>query len=283
MVEVRFARPDERAAVAQFMEVSFPKAKWGPETWTALVSGCWIGNDGPYAVIALDGAQIVGVLGLVCAIRQTPAGPHQTANMTSWYVAKTHRSLGVGSQILRFLEEHPHLTLTNFASAKNAIPVLERAGFKVLDDTRLNWHPGPGGGITLHDNPLHFSALPAEDRKVFKDHAGLNLTNLAIETPDGLCTMMLSIKQKYEEFVTYEVMYLNHRDVFAAHAKAIAGAILPGSGAVLSIDRRFVSGDANPDEVTPIPVPRFWRGGTIPLSEIDHVYSEIVLSDQKMS
>ena len=41
MVDVRFARPEERAAVARFMARAFPRAKWGMDGWTALLDGRW--------------------------------------------------------------------------------------------------------------------------------------------------------------------------------------------------------------------------------------------------
>lgn len=284
MIEYRFALPDERTEVAAFMQTSFSKAKWGADVWADLLDSRWAEPDQPYAVIARDGDLLVGVLGLVCTLRQTKTGPHATANMTSWYVAKTHRGLGVGTGILKFLESHQHLALTNFASAKNAIAVLQRAGFKVLDDTRFNWRHGAASDqIVLHTDPLGLTTLSVLDRKVITDHAGLNLRAFTAETPDGLCTTLISIKQKHDAYVTYEVMYLSGRAAFSKHASAIASVILPGPDTILSVDQRFVTSDATPHEVETIAVPRFVRGGTIRPQDIDHVYSEIVLSDQKMS
>lgn len=283
MIDIAFAPPSERADVARFMLEAFPRAKWGPEGWQRLLDGRWAGPDGHFAITARDGGALVGVLGLVCATRQTPDGPRRTANMTSWYVLKSHRGLGLGSRMLDLLTSQPDLTVTDVSSSKGAVPVVERAGLQVLDDTRLIWHARPAvTPLTVDTSPLADPALPDRDRQVITDHAGLNLETVRVQTPVGPCTLVLSIKQKHDDYVTYEVMYLGQPDLFASHARAIADALLPPSRAILSVDRRLVPDGTVAEATERFAVPRYFTPGRMDPHYLDHMYSEIVLLDIKL-
>jgi hypothetical protein len=204
--------------------------------------------------------------------------------MTSWYVAKTYRGQGIGGRMLELVTADPEITITNFSSARGAVPVVERAGFSVLDSERLIWRSSDATArLPVHHDPLQLGDTLAErDRRVLEDHAGLNLRTLAVETSEGQCVIVLSIKQKHDAYVTHEVMYLGDRALFGRYARAIADSILPAKGAVLSVDRRFVAPGVLPDAIQTIAVPRFYTVGRMPAEEVDNLYSEIVLLDLKL-
>ncbi|MFC6585332.1 GNAT family N-acetyltransferase [Sulfitobacter aestuariivivens] len=192
MVEIAYAGPDEREEVAQFMNRVFHRAKWDIDGWRRLVAGRWCGPMGRYAITVRDEGEMVGVLGLVYAERMTSQGPRTTADMTSWYVLKDYRGGGVGQKMLRLATADPDVTVTNFSSAKAAVQVLEKAGLVVLDKERLVWHPRDAAALVVHDDPLALGdRLPEKDRRIVADHQGLKLRHLAVETPDGLCTLVI--------------------------------------------------------------------------------------------
>lgn len=277
MVEIRYARPDEREEVAQFMNTVFHKAKWDIDGWRRLIAGRWCGPDGRYAIIVREGTQLVGCLGLIYAERITASGVRTTADMTSWYVLKEFRGGGVGQKMLRLACSDPEVTVTNFSSAKAAVQVLEKAGLVVLDKERLVWHPSQAKGFPVHDDPLALTNLPAKDRRIIADHQGLPLRHLAVETPDGLCTLVIYPQKKHDAYVTHEVMYCGDQALFAQHAGAIAASVLPAREAILSLDRRFARDGIAPDDVTEFATPRFCQQGLLDFAEIDMLYSECVL------
>ena len=82
--------------------------------------------------------------------------------------------------------------------------------------------------------------------------------------------------------MTYEVLHLDNAETFARNARAVAAAVLPPDGAVLSVDRRFLAGDIDGDELEEIPVPRLYRAGRMMPSAVDFLYSETVLLDLKL-
>ncbi|WP_370401244.1 GNAT family N-acetyltransferase [Sulfitobacter sp. JB4-11] len=284
MVEIAHAKPDEREEIAQFMDRVFTKARWGMDQWRALLVGRWSKPEDIYAVTVRDGTDLVGVLGLVTAHRPTEAGPRITANMSSWYVLKPFRGGGVGRRMVECAAADPAVTVTNFTSSPNAVRVIEQAGLTVLDRDRLIWHPRTRATkrLSVHDDPLGSGLIGDRDARVVADHAGLNLTPLLIETPDGPLVLVLAIKQKSDDRVTHEIMYLGDRDLFARHARAIADSLLPASGAILSVDPRLVPPEITPDTTEPFSVPRYYTPGRMDARAIDHLYSETVLLDVKL-
>lgn len=286
MVEVAYALPEEREEIARFMQEVFPRAKWPLDGWRALLARRWPHPEDIYAITARDGGRLVGVLGLVTAERPTAAGPKRTANMTSWYVQKPYRSGGIGHQMIALATADPAMTVTNFTSSRGAVRVVESAGMRVLDRERLLWHPRMPSSARL---PVHRdiaavgSALNEPTRRILTDHAGLNLVMAVVETPDGLCPLLYTVKRKQDAYLTYEVLYAGDHDLLARHMRAIADALLPPKGAVLSIDRRFLPASMEADAAEPIPVPRYYIPGGMTAAEVDYLYSEIVVLDMKMS
>lgn len=284
MPDIRYALSDEREEVVQFYKEAFPRVTWADAEWQALVDGRWSAPDDPIAVTVREGGALIGVLGLISARRPTAGGMVKTTNLTSWYLLKPYRGGGIGSAMLAFATSDATATITNLSSARRAVPVVERAGFAILDRERLIWRARPAPTRwPVHTDPLRLGdALAPRDRRVLADHAGLNLRSLAVETPEGLCTLILSVKQKHDDRATHEVMYIGDRALFARHARRIADSILPAEAAELSVDRRFVAEGVTADALEPIPVPRFYTAGRMAAADVDHLYSEIVLLDLKM-
>lgn len=286
MVDVSFARPDEREEIARFMQAVFPRAKWPLEGWRSLLARRWRHPGDIYAITARDGDRLVGVLGLVAVERPTAEGTRLTANMTSWYILQAYRGQRIGHRMIALAGSDPNVTLTNFTSSRGAVPVVESAGLSVLDRERLVWRPRPAASkqLPVHTNPgLLGSDLGSIDRCVLADHAGLNIHQVAIETPDGPCVIMYTAKRKHDAYKTLEILYIGDRPLFARHAREIADSLLPAEGATLSADRRFVGAGVMADAVEPIPVPRYYTGGRMQPEHVDYLYSEVVILDMKMS
>ncbi|KIN75937.1 GNAT family N-acetyltransferase [Sulfitobacter mediterraneus] len=284
MAEIRFARPDEREAVVQFMFERFPRVRWSIEGWRMLLSGRWAQEGDPFAVVVCDQGALVGVLGLVMSRRQMDFGAVKVCNMTSWYVDKAYRGQGVGQKVMQLVTADPDLTCTNLSSARGALGVVANVGLQVLDDTRFVWERSGPSPLSVHtDLKGEEGALSARERQIVKDHADLDLRPVVVDTPDGPCFMMVWVKQKVDEYLTHEVMYLGNRTLFGRYAREIADAVLPDDhAAVLSVDSRFVAEGTTPDRTEPIPVPRFYSPGNLPPEDVDHLYSEIVLLGMKL-
>ncbi|WP_299413095.1 GNAT family N-acetyltransferase [uncultured Sulfitobacter sp.] len=281
MVDITFATSAQRDEVEAFMHAAFPRAKWGADGWTRLLANRWGGPQGEFAVTARDGDTLVGVMGMNDSLRHTPRGLRRYRNLTSWYVLKTHRGMGLGEALMHKAMADPEVTSTNLTSARAALPLVDRIGFKVLDAQRRVWRSTEGNVLPHSFDPLAEAVMNPADTQVLRDHADLNLRPVVIETPDGPLTLVLSVKQKRDEYVTHEVLYVGQPDLLARYAQAVADTLLPYQAAVLSVDSRLIK-DAQNGVVEDIEVPRFYKGTSMYPSEIDHMYSEIVLMDMKL-
>ncbi|NIZ62866.1 hypothetical protein DL239_18000 [Sedimentitalea sp. CY04] len=285
MVDINHAHPSEREEIAQFMAKVFPRAKWSMDGWRAILDGRWGRANDSYAITVRDQGKLVGALGLVTAQRPTANGPRITANMTSWYLLKPYRGTGVGRKMIELATANPDITVTDFTSSPGAVHAVKRAGLVELDTQRLIWKPStsPAQKLPIHPNPLELgNRISTKDKQILQDHLNLPLTPLAIETPNGPLVVVLSIKQKHDDYVTHEVMYLGNRDLFALHARAIADSLLPSSSAILSVDGRLLPASVEPDVIEEFAIPRFYTPGRMAPEDIDHLYTEVVLLGLKL-
>jgi uncharacterized protein YbaA (DUF1428 family) len=284
--EIRPARPGEREAVARFLHRSF-KQKIPLERWRALLDGRWDRSDGGYGVALLDAGELVGFLGVVHADRPFERGTVRTGNLSSWYLQRHYRGRGLGLEMLRAATADAGVIYTTFSSVPRALRLMERVGLGPLDETRLLWRPqqrsASAAARVAATSEDAVRLLDGAAAAVFRDHGGLRLERLAVEIPGtGLLPLVLAVQRKHDDHLTYEVLHVGRQDLFAEHARAVADAILPPSGAVLSVDRRFVPEGVDSGAMEAIPVPRYYRPGLMAPSEVDFLYSETVLLDLKL-
>jgi GNAT superfamily N-acetyltransferase len=285
MVELACVGYEDREHIVRFMDRAFTRAKWSTEGWRRLLDGRWSPPGQPCAVAAFDRGRMVGVIGIVATDRPTAAGPRRWTNLTSWYLEKPYRGQGIGSAMMAMAGGEPHATVTNFTSARGAAPAALRSGMVTLEHERLLWDARPveTPPLRMHADPLALGATLSDlDRQVLADHRGLGLTGLAVETTDGLCMLILSIKRKRDGCVTHEVFHSGQRHLLASHARAIADSLLPATGAELSVDRRFLPDWVEADRTETIPIPRYYRPGDMPPEHVDYLYSEVALLDMKL-
>lgn len=286
MLEIRPAQAGEREEVARFLHHSF-KARIPLERWRGLIDGRWSRPGDGYGVALLDGTDLVGFLGIVHAERRVGGGLARTGNLTSWYLQTPYRGRGLGLEMLQLATADPGVTATNFSCVPHAVRLMVKAGLSPLDDRRLIWRSGltfDGPSARLIPEPQAVPGLLSdEDAAILRDHRGLNLKTIAVETPgSGLCLLVLTVKQKHDDYVTHEVLYLGNPAAFVRHARAVAHAVLPPSGAVLSVDWRFLGVEAGADAVEQISVPRLFKPGRMAPGAVDFLYSETVLLDLKL-
>lgn len=174
MIDVAFANPQERQEIADFMAQVFPRAKWGRDAWLRLLDGRWSGADLPYAVTARDDGRLVGVMGLVSALRPTEQGPALTANMSSWYILHPYRGCGLGGRMIACATALPDVTITDLTSSKLAVGAVQRAGLVPLDIHRCLWTPRPADRrLPLSRAEARAGDLPSEAQQILRDLAGL--------------------------------------------------------------------------------------------------------------
>jgi hypothetical protein len=117
---------------------------------------------------------------------------------------------------------------------------------------------------------------------MLQDHVGLPVHPVLISAGDGSCLAVFSVKKKGEDVTYFDALHLSDPGFFAAHAQAIADSLLPPGKAALAVDRRLLAGHGADGTVESIPVARYYKSQRLAPSEVDNLYSELLLLDLKL-
>lgn len=166
------------------------------------------------------------------------------------------------------------------------------------------------GDLKLIRDPAEIrKRLSAAERQMLDDHHALDIHHAVIEPggPDGAGPARLADAQnppdeaarrfggggggtwlvwqrklKGDAVAYHEVLHASNADFLSAHAAEIAALVTVGEKAVLAIDTRMMNAGDDPGEVETIPLPRWYRSPDVAPRDVDHLYSEVLLLDQKL-
>ena len=274
---VRPARPGDREEVVELLH-SHMSAKIPRERWALLFDYPWRPADAPDCGRVLEEARrIVGYLGATYVDRTIQGAPARICNMSSWYLLRAYRGQGHGRAMVLDLTSKPEVTYTDLTATPQVHQMLlAHAGFAVLD--RERWilrRSGRAAGIELRDIAPAVAPL--------SHHASLrDLHFLEAKTQSGSCIFAVQVKRKGEGIAYHQLLHADRPEILAAHAEAIASALLPSDAAVLAIDRRLVPDRLSGAEIEPIAQPRLYKSEHLRPDQIDNLYNEVLLLDQKL-
>ena len=280
-------RPAERGDIDSVVDLLFDNMsqKVPKERWRRLLDYPWRPADADLGRVAVDGGRIVGFLGLVYADR--PIGGHieRFCNICAWYLLKSHRGQGIGQEIQFSAVADPRMTYTIMtATAATGRAFESHSGFQVLDDKRylLRRDAGARRTIELIDDSDRIAPLLApDDRIILEQHRPYNVRHLVARSGGEACYIVMQVKRKGEDIDYHEVMYASDLRVLGEAAQGIADTILGSDTSVFAVDRRFLPAAPSADAET-IRLPRWYRSGSVPPRQIDHLYGEVALLDLKL-
>ncbi len=283
MTELRLAGPDDRDAVATFLHERM-SSRISLERWRRLFDYPWLEDRPDCGVIVTENGALAGYLGVIHARREIGGRTVRSANLSSWYIARSLRGQGVGQAMLELATRDPCVTCTTFSSNPPALRLMAKAGLGLLDERRFLWRrTGEATGIeVLTGLPAVLPEVRDDERRILEDHRNLPVQPHLLRTPEGDCLVIFSLKQKGADIAYHEVLHLGCPARLARHAQAFANAILTPDASVLAIDQRFLDGFEITAESEPISVPRYFRSPDLAAREVDFLYSEIPLLDLKL-
>jgi hypothetical protein len=288
MLTVRWAEPGERPRIQRYLFDNMGKIPF--ERWHNILDCRWIPEDDRYGAVVMDDGELCGFLGIVFADRPiagtTHRTTHRTGNITSWYLQKDKRRSGLGHEMLALVTSPPGVTYVATSPNPRSGGLLAKVGWDVLEERRLVWQrtdATPQAKVRRLGLPHEAGELDAASRRVLADHAGLNVTAYDLRGASGdACLVITYVKLKGADVAHHEVLHVSDRPVFTRLVRDFANAVLAPTNAVLSLDSRFVTDAATPDEIVRLDIPRYFKPcGTEP-HHIDFLYSEIVLLDLKI-
>ena len=284
MLTVRWAEPRERGRIQRYLFETMGKVPF--ERWGNILDCRWIPEDDRYGAVVMDDGELLGFLGIVFADRPLAGATHRTGNITSWHLDRTRRRSGLGQEMLALVTSLPDVTYVATSPNPRSGGLLGKVGWDVLEERRFLWRrtdARPQSEVRRLASPQDAGELDADSRRALADHAGLDLIASVLRGPEGeACLVVTYVKIKGENVAHHEVLHVSDRPLFTRLVRDFANAVLPATGAVLSLDSRFVTEAARPDEIVRLDIPRYYKPcGTEP-HHIDFLYSEVVLLDLKI-
>ena len=256
-----------------------------PERWRRITSYGWLRDKPDFGRVVDDGGRIVGFVGSVYADREIRGRRERVVSMSSWYLDKAYRGQGLGFELMGSATADDSATYTMLTVSPRNLAMLPKLGYRILDHDRYAWSVSgrPAAGLEIEQDVARI--LPRTDPiqcRMLQDHVGLPVHPVLISAGDGSCLAVFSVKKKGEDVTYFDALHLSDPGFFAAHAQAIADALLPPGKAVLAVDRRLLAGHKADGAVEPIPVARYYKSQRLAPAEVDNLYSELLLLDLKL-
>jgi GNAT superfamily N-acetyltransferase len=276
--EIRPARPEDRESAVELLHTHM-SAKIPRERWALLFDYSWRPSDAPdCGRILEEGGRMVGYLGATYVDREIGGRSVRICNMSSWYLLRPYRGQGYGRAMALDLTSDPDVTYTDLTATPQVhAMLLAHAGFEILDEARWILRRPPRGAPAIELTELTSPAPPLGHHLGFKD-----LRMFRAEGPGGSCAFALQVKKKGEGIAYHQLLHARPPDYVARHAAGIAAALLKDEVSVLAIDRRFAPEAPDGAEIEPIAQPRLYKSRRLRPEQIDNLYNEVLLLDQKL-
>ena len=287
-------KPFVRAAVAADIEGicqllhNKMNSKIPVERWRKLMTYEWLDVKPDFGRIVESDGSVLGFCGMVYSDRLLGATAaerrlERMVSMSSWYLDRSLRGMGLGSEMLSASISDPMMTYATLTNSPKPLAIQEAVGLRVLEDHRYLWRKKSMQSLKLE-------TLPEAIRNVVPEHEQVLLTDMASQPlspylfqADGVDNLLFfSVKRKAEHIVWYDLMYASDLNHFSVNAQHLADALLPDSPAVLAADGRFVTEPAANATRELLPVPRYFKSERVAPREVDHLYSELQLLDLKL-
>ncbi|HXV24075.1 MAG TPA: GNAT family N-acetyltransferase [Alphaproteobacteria bacterium] len=275
---LRVARPEDRDAVVELLHTHM-SARIPRERWALLFDYPWRPEDAPdCGRILEDAGRIVGYLGATYVDREFAGKTARICNMSSWYLLRSYRGQGYGRAMVQDLTSDPAVTYTDFtATAQVHSLLLAHAGFAILDQER--WVLGYPGK-TVRNAQIHRLSPPSPP---LSHHCNLyDLHMVQAQTDEGICSLVFQVKKKGDDISYHQLLYADDPGFLARNAVAIAAALLPDETAVMAIDRRLAPVQPSNSVIEQIAQPRLYKSRRLRPDQIDNLYNEVLLLDQKL-
>ena len=274
---LRPARSDDCLEIVELLHTRM-NANIPPERWALLLDYPWRPIDAPDCGRVLeDEGHIVGFLGATYVDRLIDGRVLRICNMSSWYLLREYRGKGYGRAMVRDLTADPDVTYTDLTATPQVhAMLLAHAGFAILDEERwlLRRSANVKRSLAVRDSGTEAPHL--HHHRGFRD-----LRIIEVATDEGTCTLVLQVKKKQQDIAYHQLLHVDQPSLLARHAEAIATAILPKQPAVLAIDRRLLPIAPAGGEIEVIPQPRLFKSRRLRRHQIDNLYNEVLLLDQK--
>jgi hypothetical protein len=280
-LKIAKARADDFERVYPLLQ-AFGISRITKDHWRRLFANNWDSPEDYCGYVLDQGGEAKGFLGLLFSERTINGRLEKFCNLTSWMVKQESR--GHSLQLLLEALKLKDCTFTNFTPSTGVARILKKLGFAELESSEQILLPVPGFSYArtsyrcLVDLDEIGERLSGMDRKIFTDHQGLDCRHVLLSDGEKYCYLILK-NRSYKRLPFARVHYLSNPELFALGIDALRTNLcwrLKVAG--LIIDNRYVNGRAFAyARAYPQQCPAFFKSSTVSASDIDTLYSEMIL------
>lgn len=258
--------------------------------WQGLFNYTWKLSSYPYGYVITEGNSILAFVGTIFSERVINGEVKLFCNMNTWYVEEEYRSRMLALTVLKPLLKLNDAIITALTPGDLTVTVLERLGFKMLDEEQIAVPITPPlvpsfrtsrRPLVLFGGPAVQSYLSGEDRKIYRDHSSLGCTHFLIkETRSeeycyGIATTSLMRKLSFLGGKWLNVCYVSDARVFTKNFRSFSKQLWKRRFLGLCYDARLLPCDLSKTSVKRNKK-RQYRWTREPSGPIDNLYSELV-------
>ena len=249
------------------------------EDWQRLFQPHWDDSQDYCGYVMYDGDQAVGFLGLLFSQRIIHGKETRFCNVSSWVVKGKYRRQSL-YLLLPVLELHNH-TITILTCSADTYLITKKLGFRDLEFGQRVILPIPCFPALISPNSIMINdpeiekTLKGVPLKIFRDHQGLKCFHVMINSPQGVCYLVVSRTHK-KRFPFAHIHYISNHQIFMSHISRVSGRLCWRMKVVaLLVDERLLlGGEVIPSIYFNLPHPRVYKSDTWKSEEVDTLYSE---------
>lgn len=265
-------------------------SRYAIERWRRIMSYPWLEQKPDFGQLVEEGGRILGYCGMIYSDRVigNEAQGYRKArfvSMTSWYLDKSLRGQGLGKQMLLATRQDPTLTYTMFTNSPKPLPMIKALGYQVLDEVRYHWHrTGPAGKdiVLIRDVARIRERANPLQRQLLHDMQDMPIEPVWLVRGDRETLLFLSIRTKGENVLWFDLLHAGDPALFTECAPSLANHLLPVTPSVLASDSRLIAPPPADTVRQLLPVARHYWSQDVQPRDIDFLYSELQLLDQKL-
>lgn len=254
------------------------------EQWRRLLDYPWRPDGVERGWLVADRGRIVGFMGTIYSDRPVGGRMARFCDLSSWYLLADYRGDGTGDELLRAGMARPGVTYATMTARRATGRKIRALGFDILDATRSLFRPREGGERTvlpcLCDPAAIRERLAPSQQAVLDAHRGFDIHH-ALVGGTGLW-LVYQRKLKGDAVAYHEILHASDPAALSAGAQAIADTLVTGWNGVLAVDSRWMTAADDHGTVEPIALPRWFRSPDLAPAAVDHLFSEVILLDQKL-
>ncbi|MGE5313291.1 MAG: hypothetical protein ACM3Q4_01195 [Acidobacteriota bacterium] len=265
----------------------FNNPRLGAAEWRGLFTYPWRNPCDPPGYVLLDGARVVGFLGTVFSERRIGERTERFCNVTSWIVLPGYR--GESIRMVLPLLRLPECTITNFSPSATVTRIFEQLGFAYLDTHAFIFYPGLRSFRLLRERPYELitdrarieTLVSEADRTLFRHHRDFRCGHLLLysrKTQSYCYLIYTTIIRNRLRF--NHVQHVGDPELFLAHRENIGARLFFETGTpFLKVDCRLLG---SPRSIAGsirfrVTCPRMYKSTRLAPSEIDNLYSELLI------